>query len=178
MDTNNEQLTLHVSHDLFKPSAFKALDGFYNIKQISGKSDTYTFKDPIKYDVSITNTGDAFLITGTAEAKAVTSCSRCLEDVEVVMKANIDAYYLIDAPETAEENEINEFEILPSDHNIDLGEIIKATLIVDAPSKPLCKDDCKGLCSKCGKNLNKGSCDCKNEPDESNPFSVLKDYKV
>ena len=178
MDTKNEQLTLHVSHDLFKPSAFKALDGFYNIKNVSGKSDTFTFDEPVKYNITITNTGDAFLISGTAEGSATTSCSRCLEDVHVDMKANIDAYYLIDPPETEEENEINEFEILPDDHIIPLGEIIKSTLVVDAPAKPLCKEDCKGLCPKCGTNLNNGSCECKDEPDPSNPFSVLKDYKV
>ena len=163
---------------MFKPSAFKTLDGSFHVCSIESKSDSYSLKKPILYNVTLTNTGDAFLITGTAEATAQTSCSRCLEDVNIDLKANIDAYYLIDPPETEEENEINEFEILPDDHKIPLGDIIKATLIVDAPSKPLCKEDCKGLCPKCGKNLNNESCSCSEEPDESNPFSVLKDFKV
>lgn len=178
MAENKEQLTIHISHDLFKPSATDSTDGLFNLDKLEGQFDTFTLKEPIHYQVTITNTGDAFLISGTAEAEAITSCSRCLEDVEVKLSANIDAYYLIEPPENSEENEINEFEILPEDHNIPLGEIIKATMIVDAPVKPLCKDDCKGLCPKCGKNLNTETCNCSEEPDESNPFSVLKDYKV
>ena len=163
---------------MFKPSAFKTLDGSFRVNSLQSKSDTYSLAKPISYNVTVTNTGDAFLVTGTAEARAKTSCSRCLEDVDIDLKANIDAYYLIEPPETEEENEINEFEILPDDHTIPLGEIIKATLIVDAPTKPLCKDDCKGLCPKCGKNLNNESCSCSEEPDEANPFAVLKDLKL
>lgn len=178
MSENKEQLTIHISHDLFKPSAIDTFDGLYNVSKLEGQCDTFNLKEPIKYQITITNTGDAFLITGSAEAEAVTSCSRCLEDVDVKLSAKIDAYYLIEAPETAGENEINEFEILPDDHNIPLGEIIEATMIVDAPPKPLCAEDCKGLCPKCGTNLNKKTCNCADQPDESNPFSVLKDFKV
>ena len=163
---------------MFEPSAHKALDGSFNLEKLNSQADTYEFNKPITYNITITNTGDAFLIAGTANAQAKTACSRCLEDVEIEMSATIDAYYLIEAPQDARDNEINEFEILPEDHNIPLGDIIKATLIVDAPTKPLCSEDCKGLCPKCGANLNRETCDCTDEPDSSNPFSVLKSLKL
>lgn len=163
---------------MFKPSAFKTLDGLLHLDKLNTQYDVLEFSDPVNYKITITNTGDAFLISGIAQGTAKTSCSRCLETVEIDLKATIDAYYLIDAPQDAQENEINEFEILPEDHNIALGEIICATLVVDAPAKPLCKEDCKGLCSKCGTNLNIESCNCKDEPDDSNPFSVLKNYRL
>lgn len=142
-----------------------------------GQYDTYDFKSPVQYNVTITNTGNAFLVSGSANAKAQTSCSRCLKDIDVELEAKIDAFYMIEPP-AGSEDEINEFEILPVDHNIDLGEIIKATMLVDAPLKPVCTEDCKGLCLHCGKNLNDGPCSCDNKiVDETSPFSVLKDFK-
>lgn len=178
MEAKDEQLIIHISHDMLKPSAYKKFDGFLNLSKLDTQYDTLNFNSPIKYEITITNTGDALLISGKALAKAETSCSRCLEPVDVNLQATIDAYYLIEAPQTAEEYEINEFEILPDDHNIPLGEIIKATLVVDAPLKPLCQENCKGLCSKCGVNLNKEACRCSDIPDDTNPFSVLKDLKL
>lgn len=162
---------------MFKPSAFQALDGSFYAEKLQSQYDNFKLLDKIQYNITVTNTGDAFLITGKAKVKAQTECSRCLDPVELNLLAKIDAYYLIEAPSDSED-EINEFEILPDDHNIPLGEIIKATLIVDAPPKPLCKEECKGLCQVCGKNLNKETCNCKEEADLSNPFSVLKDLKL
>lgn len=162
---------------MFVPSAFKSLDGIFNLPKLETQYDSFTLKAPIKFSVSITNTGDAFLLRGKANADATTSCSRCLENVDTHLEATIDAYYLITPPDD-QDSEINEFEILSEDHNIPLGDIIKDTMIVDTPAKPLCDDDCKGLCPKCGINLNKSLCKCVDEPDESNPFSALKDFKV
>lgn len=162
---------------MFVPSAFESLDGIFHLPTLSTQYDSFDLKEPIKFKLSLTNTGDAFLLTGTATAQATTSCSRCLKQIDTTLEATIDSYYLINPPETQDE-EINEFEILPEDHNIPLGDIIKDTMIVDAPPKPLCDDECKGLCPKCGANLNETTCECKDAPDESNPFSVLKDFKV
>ena len=43
---------------------------------------------------------------------------------------------------------------------LDLNELVYSEVIVSLPMKHLCKDDCKGICVKCGKNLNEGRCDC------------------
>lgn len=178
MDNKSNTLIVHIPHDLFQPSAFKTYDGCFDIPTFNGLFDVFDLKAPIKYEVCITNTGDAFLISGKAKADATTACSRCLEQIDVTLDATIDAYYMIEKPENYE-TEVNEFEVLPPDHNIDLGELILRSMVVDAPSKPICKDDCKGLCPRCGKNLNDGPCACKDdEPDETNPFSVLKDLKL
>ncbi len=48
---------------------------------------------------------------------------------------------------------------------LDLDELVEEEVQLFLPSKMLCSDDCKGLCAKCGKNLNLGKCDCKKDVD-------------
>lgn len=178
MKENQETLIFHVPNELFQPSASKALDGFFDVSELHGQFDNFKLEKPIEYHLTVTNTGDALLIEGSAKTLAITACSRCLEDIEVELSCKVDAYYLINKPETYDEEQINEFEILPSDRNIPIGDIIKRTLVVDAPAKPICSEDCVGLCKKCGANLNKTNCECTDDVDDSNPFSVLKNFSV
>ena len=56
--------------------------------------------------------------------------------------------------------------ILVADMQLEVDELVYSEVILDLPSKHLCKEDCKGLCMKCGKNLNEGECGCElSEPD-------------
>lgn len=58
------------------------------------------------------------------------------------------------------------------DECIELGTLLREQVILSVPMQPLCAEDCRGLCSQCGENLNVGSCDC--PPVEvASPFSVL-----
>jgi uncharacterized protein len=72
------------------------------------------------------------------------SCSRCLEEFESDFKKVIALNYPVDK----------------SDPVINLEPDIREEIIIDYPLKPLCKPDCKGLCPKCGRNLNEGNCSC------------------
>ncbi|MDO5329272.1 MAG: DUF177 domain-containing protein [Coriobacteriia bacterium] len=165
-----QELILHIPNEMFVPGAIKKVNGTFHTSKISNNTDTYKLMCDVEYNLDLTNTGDAFLLKGAVNTKAKTSCSRCLEDIEVELTGKVDAFYIIDG-EPDYENEL-----LPSSHDINLGELICASLIVDAPLKPLCKEDCKGLCPQCGKNLNEEMCDCKSE--STSPFAVLKDFKV
>lgn len=79
------------------------------------------------------------------KARALMQCSRCLTDTEVILQKDFRLDYTI----------------TKADSFVDLSEDIRQEIILDYPVKPLCKPSCKGLCVKCGKNLNEGQCDCK-----------------
>jgi len=71
-------------------------------------------------------------------------CSRCLNEFEIPLKKKLRLNYQADR-----------------DHpTIDLDPEIREEIIVGYPLKPLCREDCQGLCPKCGKNLNEGGCSC------------------
>lgn len=85
-----------------------------------------------------------------------THCSRCLAPVERVMTHRITA----PIAETLE-NMDNEEYIIPESGNIDLAELVRETFFLNVPMAHLCREDCKGLCPKCGADKNVVDCGCK-----------------
>ena len=60
---------------------------------------------------------------------------------------------------------------------IDLGEVVREHVALQLPMKPVCRDDCRGLCPQCGANWNEGTCDCR--PDDMDPrLAVLRSWKA
>jgi uncharacterized protein len=64
-----------------------------------------------------------------------------------------------------------------SNDYVDLSEVLTEQLQLQVPFQPLCKADCKGMCSHCGADLNTGRCACA-KITNAHPFSVLKDLKI
>ncbi len=83
-------------------------------------------------------------------------CVRCLEEFERHIKNSV---YL-------------KYDLSFDQEFLDITEDIRNEIILSYPSKPLCKDDCKGLCPVCGKNLNLYDCDCEKQ-ELNNSFSKL-----
>ena len=174
--------SIKIPAELFALAESSHFEGVYDLPKLEVGPDVYRFQGPIEWDVSVTNTGEAFLLAGHARAKATTQCARCLDDVDVDFAGDIEGYYLInnevDHPEDLDDDE---FDVLPDDHIIDLASHIVAALLVEAPAVPLCKDDCLGICPQCGANLNEGPCGCDTLDDkfadDANPFAVLKNLQ-
>ena len=104
-------------------------------------------------------------LEGTLTAEMTCVCDRCGAEFDSVKETPLDAVIV------AEENEeFPEYFVLEGSE-IDLDEILSTCLILDMETKFLCSEDCKGLCSRCGKNLNLGPCGCRKEPDPR--FAVL-----
>lgn len=177
-------LRIHIPSDLFSPAESLHFEGVADIPVMKAGPDLYSFSAPLVWQVDVTNTGGAFLVTGTVEGEANTSCARCLEDFSFPVTGEIEGYYLIGsdahAPEDMDEDE---FDVLPDDNTIDLNPLITAALLLEFPLIPLCDDACAGLCPTCGANLNDDPCGCKpaslegeSAPARPNPFAALKDF--
>ncbi len=174
-------LRIHIPNDLFAPAAYQEFSGTYEPSVLKAGPDLYTFARPVTWSVSVSNVGDALLVTGTAEGDAKTSCARCLDDVELSLFGEVEGYFLIgEESEAPEDMDDDEFDVLPDDHYLDLRPLIEAALLLDIPLIPLCDDACKGLCPNCGANLNEGACSCPSEEEDpfaEHPFAALKDYQ-
>lgn len=180
---------IKIPAELFVTAESSRFEGTLDLPELAVGPDTYRFEGPVDWVADVTNTGQALLVTGSAQGEAVVACSRCLEDVPWSFQGDIEGYFLLD-PEDAQDFEDDEdapgedeFDVLPADHVIDLEPLIRAALLVDAPQLPLCDEDCKGLCPSCGANLNREACDCGKGADveefdrAANPFSVLADLE-
>ena len=87
-------------------------------------------------------------------------CDRCGEPFENEFCQSFECMLA----EELEDEENDEILLLEND-TVDLSELARETLILNMPTKTLCREDCRGLCSGCGANLNFESCRCKKEID-------------
>lgn len=94
-------------------------------------------------------------LTAKLTAEYETVCARCLKPLE--RKMILELKYPI---AESLENEANDEYIIPENGFIDLSELVRENIILNLPISHLCDDDCKGLCSKCGADLNLGDCGC------------------
>ena len=72
-----------------------------------------------------------------------------------------------------EENDDGEFVVVP-DETLDVDQLVTEDILLDLPSKFLCSPNCRGLCPRCGKDLNEGDCGCERE-DVDPRLAVLKE---
>lgn len=177
-----DSIRIEIPNELFAPAESSHFEGEAQIDVLKAGPDLYSFAEPVNWQVDITNTGDAFLVMGTAEGEAVTSCARCLESVTLPFMGEIEGYFLIDGEESEkpEDMDEDEFEVLGEDNIIDMLPLINAALLLEVPLVPLCDDDCKGICLECGANLNTDECTCEASEEEDlsdNPFAALKGLK-
>lgn len=172
-------IKLEIPKELFSPAEFHTYSEHADIGSIELGGVDFDFPAGVDWTATITNTGGAFLVTGSVTGTAKTDCVRCLEDATLEVEGEIEGYYLISPDaEVPDDMEEDEFERLGDDKVIDMAPLINAALVLELPQTPLCKEDCAGLCPTCGQNLNVADCNCPSEivEDSSNPFSVLKDF--
>jgi len=103
------------------------------------------FSGPIKAKAVISKSYDAIGVILTLDAALRVSCSRCLEEFNSVFRKQFELHYAADKLEPI----------------IDLDPDIREEIILSYPINPLCGVGCKGLCPRCGRNLNNESCSCK-----------------
>ncbi len=121
---------------------------------------------PVSEDVVaegvIRNTAGVLMMKGTIRTTIHGVCDRCASDFTRDVEIPIDVVLV-----TELSNEENEDEwVFPLEgDSADLEEIIRTVFVLNMDSKLLCKEDCKGLCCKCGTNLNHGPCSCQKELD-------------
>ena len=106
---------------------------------------------------SITCTGGVLALSAKVDAVVRTACARCLQEITLPITFDFSETLVLSGQKTsADRDSVIFFE----GSEIDIGEIVINNLLLNISSKYLCKDDCRGLCPKCGKNLNEGDCDC------------------
>ena len=110
---------------------------------------------------------DGIAFTGDIETAVTLSCSRCLEPHPLSLDLHFDLLYTTH-PEWAgrKESRLDEDSVTRTHFDgkrIDLATLLSEQIYLGLPLKPLCRVDCRGLCARCGANLNQGSCRCQED---------------
>jgi uncharacterized protein len=126
--------------------------------------------------LAVTRDGDDVDVRGRITATVPQTCGRCLEEYPASVQATVDVRF---APRPAVGHSV---ELGTDDLDVDfyandelnLGALVETETTLAVPMKPLCRDDCRGLCPGCGSNRNVGPCACPaRAPDPR--LAVLKD---
>ena len=114
----------------------------------------------------LTNLGkDKLLIEGEFAVKAQIPCDRCLEQVLVEIPYSIERKLDMKQSDEDRVEDLDENDYLTG-MDLDVDRLVYLEVLMSWPLKVLCKEDCKGICSRCGKNLNEGPCGCAEEPKD------------
>lgn len=135
------------------------LDGEVGFSDAEFLGETYKFLKPLKLSGKVYNNGQSLTLLVDVTGRMITECSRCLDEIEV----NVD-YSVKELLSQREEGSSDDEDIILFDgYTIELDDIIADHFLMNISGQYLCSDDCKGLCPKCGQNLNKAECGCDNE---------------
>jgi len=136
---------------------------------------------PVQVQIEIYPAGDKYVLDGTLSGGIQVLCDRCLESYHRDLKTSFRVFLALPSPQ----NEEDDIELAEEDldvdfirgDEVDLDEIIHEQVYLTVPMKSLCREDCLGLCPKCGSNLNAEVCPC--ERDQGHPaFLKLKNLKI
>ncbi len=131
---------------------------------VAEQGDAYRIVAPVQLDFDIHKDKEKFRLEGTVRTELELPCSRCLEPYRMPIDASFDVRFLpASEMATEQERELQDGDVETSyyrDDQIDLNELMREQFYLALPMKPLCSDDCKGLCPQCGTNLNTGTCEC------------------
>ena len=136
----------------FEPSAFALED------------EEFRLVAPVEFAADVRKDANKVRLVGRLKTTLECNCSRCLEAFAVPVDAPFDLLFLPTTENTGEgEQEIAEDDVGVSyyrDDVLDLGDVMREQFFLALPMKPLCREDCLGLCPVCGRNRNREPCDC------------------
>jgi uncharacterized protein len=141
------------------------------------------FAGPVQVRVNLSRSGRIILVKSRVEARVKCICARCLDPFALTLSSEIQVSIKpkpdprLDPPEEIELSR----EDLESDfyegEEVDLSPLVQDQVLLTLPAKVICREDCRGLCQRCGKNLNRETCQCPGA--EIDPrLASLKNFRV
>lgn len=104
--------------------------------------------------VELTRTPKGILIQASFSSSIAAECVRCLDEYDQPLKTDFSELYAFHANSVTDSGLI-----VPEDGNIDLLPLLREYLLIEVPIKTVCREDCLGLCTVCGENLNHQICE-------------------
>lgn len=126
-------------------------------------------QEPVVAKGTVKNSAGVLLMHGTVETTLHGVCDRCAKPFLREVSYPLEAVLV---KELENEEDADAWVFLLENDCADLDDIVRTAFVLNMDSRLLCREDCKGLCFRCGKDLNEGPCDCQPEADPR--LAVLK----
>jgi uncharacterized protein len=142
------------------------VDRTYAASAVVSDDEVYRLVAPITLGLDVLRDRDQFRLVGRVTTTLELTCCRCLETFQTPADESFDVMFLPHSEDAGEDDRKIEDDDTTTtfyrDHVIDLGQLMQEQFYLAVPMKPLCREDCRGLCANCGTDLNSGSCGCAN----------------
>jgi uncharacterized protein len=140
----------------------------------------YLVRGPIQVSLSYYRAGTEIFVDGALDASTTAACSRCAEEFN---QAGHRRFRYVLTPKVM--NDDNEFALRAEDlelsfyqgEEIDLSPLVREQVLLALAERPLCREECRGLCPQCGVNLNEKECGCSTKAPDPR-FALLRNLKV
>jgi uncharacterized protein len=155
-------LTVNVHELLEHPGSRKHFSFDAPVEGLSNELVRVPTDPPLHFELMLEAIDEGgILVRGSISGEYVVSCRRCLDEVRRPFRVEVAEVYRQPGSGVWEEGFVVDQE------RLDLRPAVRDNVVLDMPLYPVCRDDCAGLCSRCGTNLNRGDCACPAEaPDE------------
>lgn len=144
--------------------AHARVDRTYAPDALPSDSDVYRIGAPVTLRCEVRKNRQHYRLVGRLQTTLELVCSRCLEAFPLAVNESVEVLFLPQSETTGEGERAVEDEDLSTayyrDQVLDLGQLMQEQFYLVVPMKPLCGEDCKGLCPVCGTNFNTGTCQC------------------
>ena len=146
------------------------------VEDINLEVEDVNLNGQIHISVKLFREGAKGYVTADIRNEVEIECGKCLEMFTTELNSHFDMqYYPTSDPEKVDWLDESTGIRYYGEERIDISDDVLRAIIAEIPLWPWCSEDCKGLCHKCGCNLNLGICDCSRLGSETSPFAVLAD---
>lgn len=173
------KLSIYHIEEVAKALTYDEPTASLNDVLVHGEVCDYTFAAPAAVRVEYYRAGQELFFHGYIAGSVVGQCARCVEEYDFVLEKDF-SIVLVPKRELKAEAELEEEDLDLSFYKgeeIDLSPLVQEQLILALPTRPLCREGCKGLCPQCGVNLNVQTCACTSATGDPR-LAVLRNLKV
>ncbi len=167
------------------PTEIHFVEGVQELNGIltGGSKEEYLFTAPLHVDMVHARSGDDLIFSGSMRSELTGQCGRCLEEYPLTLAREFSLVlspgHALDREQELTVDELSAGFYDSSEEEIDLSLLVHEEVLLALPSRPLCREECRGLCSQCGINLNLESCECRPVPVWTDPrLAVLAKLRV
>ena len=178
-------MKIHLEGLLQEKDANRSFDVSLKLPDLTWQEEPISFIKPLSVSGLIVNRGDVLDLNADVKGNVSLQCGSCLESYEQPLDFSFDTRLMKSSVESiSDESDWDEDSgdvFLFEGNNVDLTQIVKEFILLELPMLRRCKEDCKGLCSDCGTNLNHETCKCFHTEDDDSDhvderLKVLKDF--
>ena len=156
------KLNVHEIDEVAKELVYEESTDSLNTLLLHGQVCDFEFPAAAEVRVDYYRAGQELFFQGHIDGSVIGHCARCLEEYTFQLGKD---FFIVLVPKAnmPEEVELSGGELDLSFYEgdqVDLSPLVREQIILALPTRPLCREDCKGLCASCGVNLNTQACSC------------------